>query len=217
MIDRAPPAARAADSSRGLAFSAIIVAALTALVAAPASAVIQDAITVDVQSSAQSAVVLPGNNCQWTVTSEVTVYNLTNPAVTITYTQVWPTVSWTDSANNTSGVLTAANITVINDGGLHAGDTLTGPQFNSADVLAVHGAVRDPVRCRLRRPPGTHQDRRGHEHQRRRTVPRRRVVGSRRAARGGVRGHRARRRRPAHPAAPQAPGLRSVVSHHPRK
>jgi hypothetical protein len=116
----------------GLAFSAIVVATLTTLVAAPASAVVQDAITVDVQSSGQSAVVLPGGNCQWTVTSEVTVYNLTNPAVTITYTQVWPTVSWTDADTNTSGVLTAANITVVNDGGLHAGDTLAGPQFNSA-------------------------------------------------------------------------------------
>ena len=92
----------------------------------------EDAITVDVQSSAQSAVVLPGNNCEWTVTSEVKVYNVTDPTVTITYTQVWPTVSWTDADNNTSGVVTAANITTVNDGGLHAGDTLPGPQFNFA-------------------------------------------------------------------------------------
>jgi hypothetical protein len=116
----------------GLAFSAIVVAALVALVAAPASAIVEDAITVDVQSSAQSAVVLPGGNCEWTVTSEVKVYNVTNPTVTITYTQVWPTVSWTDEDAGTSGVVTAANITTNNDGGLHAGDTLPGPQFNFA-------------------------------------------------------------------------------------
>jgi hypothetical protein len=115
-----------------VAFSAIVLTTLTALVAAPASATVQDAITVDVQSSVQSAVVLPGNICEWTVTSAVTVYNVTNPAVTITYTQVWPTISWTDSDTNTSGVVTAANITVDNDGGLHAGDSLSGPTFNAA-------------------------------------------------------------------------------------
>jgi hypothetical protein len=114
-----------------LAFSAIVFASLTALIAAPASAAVQDAITVDVESSAQSAVALPGGNCQWTVTSNVTIYNLTDPSVTITYTQVWPTVSWTDPDTNTSGVVTAADITTVDDGGLHAGDTLTGPQFNS--------------------------------------------------------------------------------------
>jgi len=114
-----------------LAFAAVAFAALSALVAAPASAAVQDAITVDVQSSAQAAVVLPDGNCQWTVSSTVTVYNLTNPAVTITFTQVWPTVSWTDPGTGTSGVVTAANITTVNDGGLHTGDTLVGPQFNS--------------------------------------------------------------------------------------
>jgi hypothetical protein len=99
--------------------------------AAPAAAAPQDAITVDVQSSARSSVPLGNGTCQWTVTSTVTVYNLTNPPVTITYTQVWPTVAWSESDNNTSGVVPGSAITVQNDGGLHAGDTLSGPQFNS--------------------------------------------------------------------------------------
>lgn len=115
-----------------LAFSALAIGALVFAAAAPASAVVQDAITVDVASSVKSAVPLGDGNCEWTVSSEVTVYNLTNPAVTITYVQVWPTVAWTDGTDNTSGVVSASSITSINDGGLHAGDTLTGPQFNFA-------------------------------------------------------------------------------------
>lgn len=116
----------------GIAFSAIVIGALTTVVAAPASAIVQDAITVDVSSSVQSSVPLPDGNCQWTVTSNVTVYNVTNPAVIITYTQVWPTVSWIDNDTNTSGVIPGSAFTILNDGGLHAGDTLAGPQFNFA-------------------------------------------------------------------------------------
>ena len=112
------------------AFSAIAIGLVTALAAAPASALVQDAITVDVASSAQSSVPLPDGNCQWTVSSTVTVYNVTNPSVTLTYAQVWPTVSWTDSSNNTSGVVQSSGITVEDNGGLVAGDTLAGPQFN---------------------------------------------------------------------------------------
>lgn len=114
------------------ALSAVAVGVLTLVAAAPASAIVQDAITVDVASSVKSAVPLGDGNCEWTVSSEITVYNVTNPTVTITYTQVWPTVAWTDSTDNTSGVVSASSITTVNDGGLHAGDTLTGPQFNFA-------------------------------------------------------------------------------------
>jgi hypothetical protein len=115
-----------------VAFSAIVIGSLTAVAAAPASAVVQDAITVDVASSVLSSVPVSGGNCQWTVSSDVKVFNLTNPAVTITYTQAWPTISWVDDDTNTSGIVSGAGLTILNDGGLHAGDTLPGPQFNSA-------------------------------------------------------------------------------------
>jgi hypothetical protein len=115
-----------------VAFSAVAIGVLTVAAATPASAIVQDAISVDVASSVKSAVPLGDGNCEWTVSSEITVYNVTNPAVTITYAQVWPTVAWTDSSANTSGVVSAPAITTVNDGGLHAGDTLAGPQFTFA-------------------------------------------------------------------------------------
>jgi hypothetical protein len=91
--------------------------ALLLLAAAPASAGNGLAMNVDVHNSRVSMQSADGVSCTWHVESDISVVNLT--AQSLNVTNVGEYVSW--SGPNSSGV--ERNITVLNDGGLHAGVT----------------------------------------------------------------------------------------------
>lgn len=79
-------------------------------------------------ADAQSVLVNNQNECAVSLTSNLTVVNISNttnpPGAPLVYSDIYPVVSWTTAS--TSGVIPRGDITVVSDGtpALQAGDTL---------------------------------------------------------------------------------------------
>lgn len=119
---------------RGIAaLTALSGAAMVTWMAAPAGATSSGAaMNVNVVGSSEtmgSCTPGPSSVCSWTVTSDVTVVNLTSG--TLAYQQVTPKVDWQDSTNGTSGVVTSVTTTAAGTPALQSGDTL-GPGAQQA-------------------------------------------------------------------------------------
>jgi hypothetical protein len=108
-----------ARKHRRLVLFAILIGTIALANAGAAFANGGQAMAVDVTSSGKQVDAQSGN-CTWTVTSDITVVNLTGSV--LTYQAVAPRVSWT-GPGGTSGVVDSG-IIIVTDGGLHAADTL---------------------------------------------------------------------------------------------
>jgi hypothetical protein len=94
------------------------------------------AISVDVHNSQQSVVSTNDGTCTWQVSSDVTLVNLTDQALTIT--NVADQASWT-APDDTSGVQT--QVTVLDDGGLRSGDVLAAHEQRTFPHAVVEFAI----------------------------------------------------------------------------
>ena len=96
-----------------------VISGVLAVSSAPAWANGGDAIGLEVRNAQVAPVSSDGLNCTWTVDSKVTVVNLTSGPLDIS--AVSPRVTWQDSGDGTSGLVSAS---ITGDGGLQAGDTV---------------------------------------------------------------------------------------------
>jgi hypothetical protein len=119
---------------RGLAAAGVIAATL--LTAGPATAGNGFAMAVDVRTSQVSMLGSSGGSCNWRVSSDVTLVNLTNQSLTIT--AVADSVSWT-GPNGASGV--QGDVTITDDGGLVPGITLAPHEQRTFSPQVVEFAI----------------------------------------------------------------------------